>query len=424
MARKLTFLHAADLHIGAPFRGMRESAPRWADQLTGAITDAYDRMISTAISREVDFVVIAGDIFDSARSSYADYRRFFSGLERLEEANIPVYLCLGNHDPYSTWEQDFFALPANATVFDAVAPSFALYERDGEPLCVLGGRSFLNNVWPNDTSIADGITRANAIAALGEKAARAPFAVGVLHTGLTFDPHKAPCDPVVLQSAGMSYWALGHIHKLWVDSEDDPRIAYSGCIQGRDIREVGRRGVGIVTLEEGKPNRYEFVSTASIAWQQLMVDVGDCANVSAVVDKVMRAQFDANGHMRCDKMISRIALCGETPLHELLSQPGVVDDVRAALIESYPAFYVDALTDATTRPVDREALIEENLFPGSFLRTAREQRACPDELAAYVQREFLERNMVLPSEALEGLDDLAAEAENLVLDMLVRGEAR
>ena len=37
-------------------------------------------------------------------------------------------------------------------------------------------------------------------------------------------------------------------------TEDNPRLAFSGCIQGRDIKETGPRGVNLVTLEEGRRN--------------------------------------------------------------------------------------------------------------------------------------------------------------------------
>ncbi len=92
MSKRVTFIHAADLHLGAPFRGLRALSTKWANRLLTAIPESYDRIIDAAIAREVDFVVMSGDIFDDARPSYGDYLHFFSGLERLDEAGIPVYL--------------------------------------------------------------------------------------------------------------------------------------------------------------------------------------------------------------------------------------------------------------------------------------------------------------------------------------------
>ena len=60
MARSVTFIHAADLHLGAPFHGLRSISPIWADRLAKAIPDAYRQLVETAISHQVDFVVLAG----------------------------------------------------------------------------------------------------------------------------------------------------------------------------------------------------------------------------------------------------------------------------------------------------------------------------------------------------------------------------
>ena len=93
MPKRVTFIHAADLHLGAPFRGLRALSDTWADRLLSAIPESYDRVIEAAVENNVDFVVIAGDIFDSARASYADYLHFFDGLHVLDWAGIPAYLC-------------------------------------------------------------------------------------------------------------------------------------------------------------------------------------------------------------------------------------------------------------------------------------------------------------------------------------------
>lgn len=426
MSKRVTFIHAADLHLGAPFRGLRALSSKWANRLLTAIPESYDRMVDAAIARDVDFVVVSGDIFDSARPSYGDYLHFFGGLERLGEAGIPVYLITGNHDPYTSWQHDFFSLPPNATMLPGDRPGFALVERDGQPLCLIGGRGYYNQTWPMDECIAEGVTREAAEQALAVQhpnAAEAPFAVGLLHTGLNLDPVKAPVDPAVLMRAGMDYWALGHIHmKYAYPSFDDPRLVFSGCIQGRDIKETGERGCFAVTLEEGARPALEFVPTASVVWQRMDVDVADCANVAEVTDKIMRELFRVNGKAHCEEMCVRITLTGTTPLHAVFARPGVLEDLRKHINDGYPSFYCDALVDATLRPYDKEALRREGLFPAVFLQVADALRADREDEIAYIQEEFLLKNIQLPSAYTRRIDELAADAEDLVLDLLNRGD--
>lgn len=422
MADSLTFLHAADLHIGAPFRGLRALSEEWARRLTEAIPAAWDRVVELAVTRHVDFVVVSGDIFDSVRASYRDYLRFFEGLNRLDAEGIPSYLCTGNHDPLSLWQQDFFALPPTATMLAADRPDFALFEKEDRPLAIIGGRGYPNKVWSPNENIAEGITRAAAIRALGPRAAEAPYAVGVLHTGLTLDPVKAPSNPVELLRAGFDYWALGHIHKRWVNDERAPRIAFSGCIQGRDVRETGPRGVNLVTLSPGRPPEVTFVPTASVVWEAVKVDASDCANIPALVAKTMRELFAVNGDASCEMMVSRITFVGATPLHEVLARPGVLEEVRASLNDSYSEFFCDGLIDATTAPVDEAALRAEGLFPAVFLRTAD---SFADDLSGqidYLQEEYLARNVPLTAALSEKkARHLTEEATRLVLDLLLQG---
>lgn len=428
MPKRLTFIHAADLHLGAPFRGLRALSSKWANRLLDAIPESYDRMIDAAIAREVDFVVISGDIFDSARPSYSDYLHFFGGLERLGAAEIPVYLVTGNHDPYTSWQYDFFSLPSNAVMLPGDRPGFALVERGGEPLCLIGGRGYYNQTWPIDECIAEGVTREAAELALAAeypRASEAPFAVGVLHTGLNLDQVKAPVDPAILMRAGMDYWALGHIHvKYAYPSFDDPKLVFSGCIQGRDIKETGERGVFQVTLRQGARTELEFIPTASVVWQRMRINVSDCANLPDITDKIMRELFRENGKAHCEEMVVRIALHGTTPLHVMLERSDVLAGLRKHINDAYPAFFCDALVDETVPLRDKEALRREGLFPAVFLQVADAQRGNPDESIAFLQDEFLKKGIQLPSSYTRNVNELSQAAEDLVLDLLAQDEDR
>ncbi|MEG0323207.1 MAG: DNA repair exonuclease [Raoultibacter sp.] len=422
MPKRVTFIHAADLHFGAPFRGLRALSETWAQRLLTAIPESYVRVIDAALDNQVDFVIIAGDIFDSSRASYADYLAFFEGLHRLNDAGIKAYLCTGNHDPLTSWKQDFFAFPPNTTMFSADKPSFEVFERDGEPLVLLGGRGYYNQTWPFDQDIAAGVNRAAAEVETGS--VTAPFAVGVLHTGLNLDQSKAPTDPQALLLAGMNYWALGHIHKRYLYPESNPQLVFPGCIQGRDINETGERGVCKVTLTEGAPNEVEFIPTASVVWQRMRVDVSDCASIAEVSDKIMRELFRENGKSHCEEMCVRIELIGKTTLHRRFETPGVLVDLRKSINDSYVFFFCDALIDRTELPLDKEALMNEGLFPAVLMQVSNSQRMQTEESLAFLQDEFLKKNLTLPRSVERKIDRLSREAENLVLDLLGQGDGR
>lgn len=419
MSKTITFMHTADFHLGAPFKGLRTSSGEWARRMVEAIPEAYGRVIDIAIDRAVDFVVIAGDIFDLAQPSFSDYSCFIDGLERLRAAGIPVYFCTGNHDPYTSWQQGYADLPDNVHMLPAGEDvGCFVYERDGQPLATIMGRGYFNQTWPSGHDIAQGITREAAEAATGMKTS---YAIGVLHTGFDVDSTKAPTDPARLLASGMDYWALGHIHTPKVYGDDNPRISFSGCIQGRAMKDVGARGVNIVTLSQGEPNRLEFVPTASVVWERVKLDIGNCETLADIVELAKDELFRLNGEAACDEMIERITLTGTTPLHQVLRQPGVVEDLRQRINESYERFYCDAVLDNTKTPFDREKALAENLFPAVFLRVCEQAADDRPREITYLQQEFIDKGIGISSISEKALRKMESRAQSLVLDLLCGG---
>ena len=439
MTESVRFIHVADLHLGAPVRGVCDAGPEWAARLQRAIPEAFERVIDAALAREVDFVVLAGDAFDTSRPSYGDYLRFFEGLERLDAAGIPVYLVTGNHDPFTSWGRSVERLPASARLLGVNGPEFAVFERDGEPVCLIGGRSYYNQTWPADESIAAGITRAAAEEALGAQAARAPFSVGVIHTGLDVDASKAPAEPAELLASGIDYWACGHLHKRRaLPSEDEPRIVFSGCVQGRDVRETGERGCYLVELtmrhwgggnvsshsdETFPPPQclIEFIPTSSVVFQQVEVDVGACRTLADVVRLVETELFHENGKVHCDEMVVRVALTGETALHEFLVRDEVIDDLRNHINNAYPSFFCDVLRDRTWPAGGGEE--PAGAFPAIVGEIADEERGREDVLINYVQSELVKRGIAVPASLGSRIGEFDAAADRIVLDLLQEGRA-
>ena len=136
----------------------------------------------------------------------------------------------------------------------------------------------------------------------------------------------------------------------------------------------------------------------------------------------MRELFAVNGTVSCEMMVSRITLTGSSGLHEVLGRPGVLDDVRSSVNDAYSEFFCDALIDRTRAPLDEEALRAEGMFPAVFLRTADAMVADVTGQIDYIQEEFLARNIPLTAAlSEEKARCLAAEAADLVLDLLVQG---
>src|SRR5215475_14036709 len=88
----LRFVHAADLHLDSPFRGVGDASASIKEKLQAATLGALRRVVAHTIESQSDFLVIAGDIYDSKDRNLRALVSFRKEMERLAERNIPVYL--------------------------------------------------------------------------------------------------------------------------------------------------------------------------------------------------------------------------------------------------------------------------------------------------------------------------------------------
>ena len=96
----MKFAHLADIHIGA-----------WRDPALKSLgLEAFKRAIHIILEKEVDFVLLAGDLFNTSMPSIDHLKLAVILLKRLKKAGIPVYAIPGSHD-YS---------PSGRTILDVL----------------------------------------------------------------------------------------------------------------------------------------------------------------------------------------------------------------------------------------------------------------------------------------------------------------
>ena len=135
---RIRFVHAADLHLDSPFVGIRAAAP---DNVASALHDAtfaaYENIIELCIEEEVDALLVAGDVYDSADRSLRAQLKFVDGLKRLDEAGIRSFVCHGNHDPLDGWEARL-DYPPSCTRFGPDFEAVPVFENDPSRAVVHG----------------------------------------------------------------------------------------------------------------------------------------------------------------------------------------------------------------------------------------------------------------------------------------------
>ncbi|MDO5328695.1 MAG: DNA repair exonuclease [Coriobacteriia bacterium] len=322
---KVKFIHAADLHLGAPLLGVDPNDP-----LIDAANKAFDNAIKEAIKRKVDFFIISGDVFDRKEIPYEDYKFFIHEINKLD---VPVFLCAGNHDPFESWKRTktYGPLPEHLHLFpqDMVA-------KFDVGSCTIAGISYPQNKY-----------YLNQFAKLNKQ----DLSIGVLHTGLDIDETIMPVKKEELDVLEFDYWALGHIHKRETFKLNNT-IAYSGCTQGLHINSSSTNGVNYVELTKGKCD-VEFIPTAKVKWLKLDIDVSDCDNLDDVLNLCRSKTLN---------YYTRITLTGKTKLHNEFN-------VKNLTFIQNQLTNCQKITDETTNDYNLEALKEEGLFPSYVLNT-------------------------------------------------------
>ena len=117
----MKFVHAADLHIDSPLRGLEryEGAP--VDLVRGATRRALENLVALCLAENAAFLLLAGDIFDGDWKDYGTGLFFVAQMARLREAGSPVYLVRGNHDAASQVTR-YLVYPDNVHELSAPPP--------------------------------------------------------------------------------------------------------------------------------------------------------------------------------------------------------------------------------------------------------------------------------------------------------------
>src|SRR5690625_3998228 len=142
MNPSISFIHAADLHIDSPFKGMRNAPENVFESVRHSTFDAYDRLIDTALEKAVDFVLIVGDLFDHEQQSLKAQLHVKKGFERLEAADIAVYLSYGNHD-YIEGNHYPIEFPENVHTFSEANVTAKPFTKDDETIAHIYGFSYV-----------------------------------------------------------------------------------------------------------------------------------------------------------------------------------------------------------------------------------------------------------------------------------------
>ena len=403
----MRFIHASDLHIDSPLRGLDRYDGAPVERLRSATRSALERLVDRALAERVDFLLLAGDIYDRDWQDFHTGLFFRGQMVRLERAGIRCFIVQGNHDAQGVISRQL-TLPSNVTVFSSRAAQTVKLD---DLSVAIHGRSF------PEREVNEDLVPSYPPPVPGF------FNIGLLHTSLTgragHDAY-APTDLPTLVAKGYDCWALGHVHAREVLNER-PRIVFCGNLQGRHAKETGVKGCELVTVEAGRIEA-EFIALDVVRWSQLSVPLDGVDRLESLNEAFARALEPVLDGTTDRLHAVRVTLTGSTELHRLeAAQPGTLAAAMHAAAQDIGTaeIWIEQVRLDLSTPLDRARAAQRQDAVGELVRLVDTIAGNEQELMRRAQVELGDLLGAMPAEVTAGdvprLDD-PAELRSLLMD--------
>ncbi|MCY4444735.1 MAG: DNA repair exonuclease [Proteobacteria bacterium] len=418
---RFRFIHAADIHLDSPLRGLSSLnlEDDLGDQFRGATRKAFVNLIDFALEEKVDFVVLAGDLYDGDWKDYSTGLFFHKQIARL--GKIMVYVVAGNHDAANKMTKKLTP-PQNMKLFSHKKPQTFLLE---EHKVALHGQSY------PERSVTDNL-------ALKYPAAKRDyFNIGLLHTSLDGregHANYAPCSLDDLCTKGYDYWALGHVHTREVVRPSDPAVVFSGCLQGRHIREEGAKGATLVTVEDENIMALEPKHFDVLRWFLCRIDLSGSVSPEDLFERLdhgISLTEKADGR----PVMVRIELVGESTLAaQLLSHAERWEaEIRSRLEEMSShlglSIWVEKIKNETSMPQQQITSAAYDDALSHLLKAVQSPEYNVDAIPGLQEkitelrgklRKKLPRSFYIPNAS--NMESMSIDDESHIADMVIKGK--
>ena len=300
----MKFVHAADLHLDSPMKGLASYPGAPVEAMRGATRRAFESLVELCIDEAAELLVIAGDVYDGNWKDFSTGLYLRSQLARLREEGIEVVLIHGNHDAASVITRNL-KLPG-IHVLPHDKPKSVVLEHIG---MVVHGQSFATRAVSEN------------LAAAYPEPLPDLLNIGLLHTcldGYLDHENYAPCQLEELVGRGYDYWALGHVHERAV-LHLRPHVVFAGNLQGRHMRECGPKGATVVEVVDDELTICHH-PLDHVRWTRVRVDVGGASDDLEVLERSEAALRAAVGDADGRLVAGRLEIAGITRAHGVLAR--------------------------------------------------------------------------------------------------------
>lgn len=397
-------IHTADLHLDSAFRSRftkEEAENRRQKQLM-----AWKELLSFAVEKKVQGILIAGDLFDSPVVSHGTMDFFISTMA--EHPEISFFYLRGNHDTENTFRYQE-NLPKNLFLFSERGRKYRLNDRlllagveygtkdisfgENEGATQGAGQAAEQGVGQETVHGAEALSKneteseeESKFLKLKEEDCNILLLHGALYQGTPKGDSFQGEEGIFLKNLEklpLSYIALGHIHKGGEGKLNNGALwAYPGCLQGRGFDEEGERGFLYLKVEEEKKEIHkEFIPIKQGEFRILEIELLEDEGTLACLKKI-EGEMEKAGISKEDSL--RIILKGKKGLEQ-------ERNLRYLQLQLQDSLFFLEIQDESELSWNREEAMKEKSLKGEFLRVL----AAADNLSKEEQEEIIALGMGL-----------------------------
>ncbi len=303
----MKFVHIADMHFDSPFVNLSDKDTlgdlRRLDQ-----RKALKKVIDYIKYNKIPYLFISGDLYEQKYIKKSTIEYINDLFKQIPETDI--FIAPGNHDPYiKNSYYNKFKWCKNVKIFGS---DIEKVETENADIYGFGFSEFY--------CVDSGIQK---IEIKNKEKLNILVIHGSLEGGNIEDNEYNPLSKKILKEKGFDYVALGHIHKLDYDTEENQRIVYPGSTISLGFDELGKHGMIVGDLTKYGIN-LRFLPIDETEFKLKEIDVTNIHYKEELIEKIDDLEFEKNNLVELILVGRRNFEIDKYELYKLISNPKII----------------------------------------------------------------------------------------------------
>lgn len=361
----MKFVHIADMHFDSPFVNLSDKESlgdlRRLDQ-----RKAFKKVIEYIKENKIKYLFISGDLYEQKYIKKSTIEYINNLFKEIPETK--VFISPGNHDPYIKNSYYYkFNWSENVKIFSSKIEKIELEEAD------IYGFGF-DDFYCKDFNIKElNIEDKNKLNIL--------IIHGTLNGGTIQEHEYNPISKNELEEKSFDYVALGHIHKLDYNTQENQKIVYPGSTVSLGFDELGKHGMIVGDVEKEKI-KLEFIPLDEKEFKLKEIDVTEIISKEELIEKINELNFNENELIEIILIGKRNFEINTYELNKLIFNEKIIK-----------------IKNKTKINYNLEKIANENTLKGLFAKNIKNK--LNDETLTEEEKEIVEKAIEIAFDALE-----------------------